>query len=46
MVEPDPALDMKPLPGGSMHYHDFGLFYADIRADAVRRARAFRRAHR
>ncbi len=46
VVEPDPALDMKPLPGGSMHYHDFGLFYADIRADAVRRARAFRQVRR
>ncbi len=46
VVEPDPALDMRPLPGGSMHYHDFGLFYADIRADAVRRARAFRQAGR
>jgi Protein of unknown function (DUF3089) len=43
VVDVDPALDLKPLPGGSMHYHDFGLFYADIRADAVRRARAFRR---
>jgi Protein of unknown function (DUF3089) len=43
VVEPDPELDMKPLPGGSMHYHDFGLFYSDIRADAVRRARAFHR---
>ncbi len=41
VVEVDPALEMKPLPGGSMHYHDFGLFYADIRADSVRRARAF-----
>ena len=39
VVDVDPALDLKPLPGGSMHFHDFGLFYADIRADAVRRAR-------
>jgi Protein of unknown function (DUF3089) len=43
VVDVDPALELKPLPGGSMHYHDFGLFYADIRADAARRARAFGR---
>jgi hypothetical protein len=46
VVQPDSLLDVKPLPGGSMHYHDFGLFYADIRADALRRARAFRRQNR
>jgi pimeloyl-ACP methyl ester carboxylesterase len=43
VVEPDAALELKPLPGGSMHYHDFGLFWADVRADAKRRAAAFRR---
>lgn len=43
VVKVDPALDMKPLPGGSMHYHDVGLFWEDLRADALRRARAFRR---
>lgn len=42
VVRADPALEMKPLPGGSMHYHDFGLFWADVRADAMRRAGAFR----
>ncbi|WP_199555034.1 DUF3089 domain-containing protein [Sandaracinobacteroides hominis] len=41
VVAPDAALALKPLPGGSLHYHDFGLFWADIRADAVRRAQAF-----
>ena len=43
VVSVDPALDMKPLPGGSMHYHDFGLFWADVRADALRRVAAYRR---
>lgn len=37
-----PALRLAPLPGGNMHYHDIALFYADLRADAVRRAAAFR----
>ncbi len=44
VVEPDAALDLKPLPGGGvMHYHDFGLFYADIRANALLRTVAFLR---
>lgn len=42
VVRADPALDMQSLPGGSLHYHDFGLFYADVRADAVRRAGFFK----
>lgn len=41
VVEPDAALGLKPLPGGSMHYHDYSLFYAELRADAIRRASAF-----
>ncbi len=41
VVEADPGLELKPLPGGSMHFHDVGLFYADVRADAVRRVKAF-----
>lgn len=41
VVEADPTLDLQPLPGGSLHYHDFGLFYADVRADAARRTAAF-----
>ncbi|MEC3947518.1 DUF3089 domain-containing protein [Sphingobium sp. HWE2-09] len=46
VVDADPALDMKPLPGGSMHFHDMGLFYADIRANAVARVKAYLRTHR
>jgi hypothetical protein len=42
VVKVDPTLELKPLPGGSMHYHDVGLFWADLRADAVRRAKAHR----
>lgn len=41
MVTPAPSLGLKPLPGGSMHFHDFSMFYAEIRADAVRRVAAF-----
>lgn len=33
VVTADESLDLTPLPGGSMHYHDFGLFYEDIRAN-------------
>ena len=33
-----PELGLEPLPGGGvMHYHDYGLFYADIRANAALR---------
>ena len=47
VVDPDPALELKPLPGGSMHYHDIGLFYADVRADTQRRVAGwFRRKPR
>jgi hypothetical protein len=35
-------LGLTPLPGGSMHYHDYALFYAELRDDAARRSRAFR----
>jgi Protein of unknown function (DUF3089) len=46
VVDVDPSLDLKPIPGGSMHYHDMGLFYADLRADAARRSAAwFRGKH-
>lgn len=38
----DPALALKPLPGGSLHYHDVGLFWADVRANAVLRSAAWR----
>lgn len=46
LVEPDAALALPPLPGGSMHYHDFGLFYADVRENAKQRAEAFLAARR
>jgi len=44
LVRPDKALDLQPLPGGVMHYHDFGLFWADIRANAGLRVASFARA--
>lgn len=42
VVEADPALDLRPLPGGSMHYHEFGLFYADIQTNLKKRISAYR----
>ncbi|WP_049974279.1 DUF3089 domain-containing protein [Azospirillum sp. B4] len=42
VVEPAADLGLKPLPGGLMHYHDYGLFYADIRANVTRRIQAFK----
>ncbi|MBF9149393.1 DUF3089 domain-containing protein [Novosphingobium jiangmenense] len=44
-VWPAPSLGLKPLPGGSMHYHDVGLFWADISANAALRAKAWLKAH-
>jgi pimeloyl-ACP methyl ester carboxylesterase len=46
VVDPAPDLDLKPLPNGSMHYHDIGLFWADIRDNAIQRVKAFGKAHR
>lgn len=46
VVDVDPVLDMKPLPGGSMHFYDMGLFYADIRANAAARTAAYLRKFR
>ncbi|NBC35964.1 DUF3089 domain-containing protein [Novosphingobium sp. FSY-8] len=40
-----PGLGLDPLPGGVMHFHDVGLFYADIRANAAVRVAAYLRAH-
>lgn len=40
-----PSLDLKALPGGSLHYHDIGLFWADLRANAVLRARTWLSSH-
>ena len=34
------GVEFAPLPGGSLHYHDIALFYADLRADALRRSAA------
>jgi hypothetical protein len=41
-----PLLNLKALPGGALHYHDIGLFYADVRANAVLRTNAWLRRHR
>lgn len=46
VVDPDQSLELKSLPGGSMHYHDIGLFYQDVRDNAVLRTQAWLRAHR
>lgn len=45
VVDPDPALGLKPLAGDSMHYHDIGLFYEDVRRNAILRARTWLAAH-
>lgn len=41
VTSPEAHLDLAPLPGGSMHYHDYGLFYADIRANVRLRIETF-----
>ena len=41
IVDFDPALNLSPSFGGSMHYHEFGLFYADIRDNIAKRITAF-----
>lgn len=46
MVEADPTLGLTPLANGSMHYHDIGLFYEDMRKNADARVRAFVRKRR
>lgn len=45
VVDPDPALGLKPLPGDSLHYHDLGMFYEDVRENAILRARTWLAAH-
>jgi hypothetical protein len=42
VVEAAPQLALKPLPGGSMHYHEYGMFYADIQANIRRRIASMR----
>lgn len=46
VVEPQAKLDLEPLPGGNMHYHDIGLFYEDVRENALARVKAWQAAHR
>lgn len=46
VVDHAASLGLEPMPGGSMHYHDIGLFYAEVRANADARAQAFLRQHR
>jgi Protein of unknown function (DUF3089) len=46
MVWPAPGLGLKPLPGGSMHFHDVGLFWGDLSANAMVRAKAWHKQHR
>jgi Protein of unknown function (DUF3089) len=41
VTEPDPLLQLAALPGGSLHYHDYGLFYENIRTNAAERVHAF-----
>lgn len=41
LVRPDKALGLEALPGGVMHYHDLGLFWADVSANAALRVHAF-----
>ena len=46
IVDRDPSLGLDALPGGVLHYHEFGLFYASIRANISTRIRSWHRAHR
>lgn len=42
VVEPSSELHLKPLPNGSMHYHDLGLFFTDIQRNVEYRISAYR----
>lgn len=46
VVYPAPGLELAPGPGGSMHFHDVGLFFADVRANAALRAKTWAAANR
>ncbi len=46
VVQPAAELGLAPLPGGSMHYHDFGLFFADVEKNVALRIKQYRRMHR
>lgn len=43
--EPPGAYPAYVLPGNNFHVYDYALFWANLRADAERRAAAFARAH-
>ena len=43
IVDFNPELELQPSRGGSMHYHEFGLFYNDIRENIAERIKAFSR---
>lgn len=45
LVEPSADLALDPMANGSMHYHDIGLFYEDVRENADARAQAFIKHH-
>ena len=44
MLDRAPALGSAVLPGNNYHVYDYALFWANIRADALRRVRAWRPA--
>lgn len=44
VVELDSTLDLSPLPGGSLHYHEVGMFYEDIRQNIAARIEAFKKS--
>jgi hypothetical protein len=41
IVDASPTLELEPLAGGRMHYHDYGLFYEDLRENAQLRVASF-----
>lgn len=43
VVTVDSTLDLTPLPGGSLHYHEFGMFYEDIRQNIAARIAAHKK---
>jgi hypothetical protein len=46
VVDRDPSLQLDAMAGGMLHYHEFGLFYASIRANVRTRIRAWHQGHR
>lgn len=45
LVRTLPDVELKVLPGGSLHYEDIALFYEDIRANTRLRAKAWLQQH-